>query len=96
MTVMIPKEIRKKLNDYLYYCSLEIYNSITGNNHELNEYSDDGRLLNGYDHNIEAISDTLLGAWVKNGQYIDCGHPFDMACGCYGRKHAGEQTRIKI
>jgi hypothetical protein len=29
-------------------------------------------------------------AWVQNGRYQDCGHPADMDCQCYGRKHAGE------
>lgn len=27
-------------------------------------------------------------AWVVNGLYEDCGHPFE--CGCYGRIHSGE------
>ncbi len=29
-------------------------------------------------------------AWVIDGMYNRCGHPEEMACGCYGRIHAGE------
>jgi hypothetical protein len=29
-------------------------------------------------------------AWVVDGRYVACGHPATMACGCYGRAHAGE------
>jgi hypothetical protein len=29
-------------------------------------------------------------AWVVDGRYVTCGHPPTMACGCYGRAHAGE------
>lgn len=29
-------------------------------------------------------------AWVIDGLYVDCAHPEDMLCGCYGRAHAGE------
>lgn len=32
-------------------------------------------------------------AWVVNGRYIRCGHPESMACGCYGREHAGEVAK---
>ena len=31
-------------------------------------------------------------AWVKAGVYQDCAHPESMACGCYGRVHAGERA----
>lgn len=43
------------------------------------------RLLNGYDYDNQA--------WVVDGKYIRCGHPDSMSCGCYGRLHAGEDTR---
>jgi hypothetical protein len=33
--------------------------------------------------------DYINQAWVKDGRYIACGHPESMACGCYGRVHAG-------
>jgi hypothetical protein len=46
-----------------------------------------GMLLNGYDYENQA--------WVVNGIYVDCGHPSDMACGCYGREHKGEFTKDK-
>ena len=35
-----------------------------------------------YDHQV----------WVKDGVYMDCGHPESMACGCFGRLHAGERA----
>jgi hypothetical protein len=38
-------------------------------------------LFNGYDYRAQA--------WVVNGQYIRCGHPETMNCGCYGKTHAG-------
>jgi hypothetical protein len=44
-----------------------------------------GRLMNGYDYEKQA--------WVINGKYIHCGHPESMKCGCYGRKHEGEETK---
>ena len=44
----------------------------------------DGRLLNGYDYDNQA--------WVKNGRYVQCGHPEYMDCGCYGRVHEGQET----
>ena len=45
----------------------------------------DGRLINGYDYDNQA--------WVLDGRYVLCGHPPDMACICYGRSHAGEETK---
>ena len=41
-----------------------------------------GTLWNGYDYDKQA--------WVFDGVYVRCGHPEDMQCRCYGRKHAGE------
>jgi hypothetical protein len=35
-------------------------------------------------------------AWVKDGKYIRCGHPEAMACGCYGREHAGSPVNLSI
>ncbi len=34
--------------------------------------------------------DYINQAWVKDGRYIACGHTESMACGCYGRIHAGK------
>lgn len=47
------------------------------------EYQD-GRLINGYDY--------VNQAWVIGGLYVDCGHPEDMACNCYGREHKFKET----
>jgi len=47
-------------------------------------YYRDGRLWFGYDYDKQS--------WVKNGVYIECGHPKTMDCQCYGRLHAGEET----
>lgn len=38
--------------------------------------------VNGFDYENQA--------WVVAGRYESCGHPQTMACGCYGRIHAGE------
>ena len=43
-----------------------------------------GRLWDGYDYDRQA--------WVRNGRYVNCGHPKSMDCGCYGRLHMGERT----
>jgi len=43
-----------------------------------------GRLIDGYDY--------LRQCWVIDGQYVDCNHPVNMGCICYGRKHVGEVT----
>ena len=51
-----------------------------------NEYRDN-RLWNGYDYTNQA--------WALNGVYVNCGHPEDMGCNCYGRKHQGEPTTDK-
>ena len=40
--------------------------------------------MDGYDY--------IHQAWVRDGRYVECGHPFDMACNCYGRKHEGQET----
>lgn len=29
-------------------------------------------------------------AWVVQGKYMSCGHPENMNCNCYGKKHQGE------
>ena len=33
-------------------------------------------------------------AWIKDGVYQNCGHPKDVACNCYGRRHAGEEAVV--
>lgn len=43
-----------------------------------------GRLIEGFDYDNQA--------WVQLGVYLDCGHKKDLLCGCYGRKHKGEET----
>jgi hypothetical protein len=46
---------------------------------------DNGRLIAGFDYDNQA--------WVIDGRYVSCGHPDGMECGCYGREHAGEETK---
>jgi len=43
-----------------------------------------GILLNGYDYTNQA--------WVVDGKYVRCGHPDGMNCGCYGKRHEGENS----
>lgn len=31
-------------------------------------------------------------AWTKGGVYLNCGHPDDMPCGCFGRINQGEKV----
>jgi hypothetical protein len=45
-----------------------------------------GRLMHGYDYDKQA--------WVVDGKYVECGHPKTMDCRCYGRIHAGEETKV--
>ncbi len=47
-------------------------------------YDVDGRLINGYDY--------VNQSWVLNGRYVECGHPVEMKCNCYGKLHEGEKT----
>jgi hypothetical protein len=47
-----------------------------------------GRLINGYDYDRQA--------WVKDGRYVQCGHPSSMDCRCYGRVHAGELSKPSL
>ena len=49
---------------------------------ESNNQIENSNLINGYDYEHQA--------WVKNGYYENCGHPDDMNCGCFGRRHADE------
>ena len=28
-------------------------------------------------------------AWVRDGRYMNCSHPWEMRCGCFGRDHEG-------
>lgn len=32
--------------------------------------------------------------WIIDGKYLDCNHPREMECNCYGREHAGKQAII--
>lgn len=43
-----------------------------------------GILKNGFDYDRQC--------WVVDYTIQRCGHPENMACRCYGRKHAGEKT----
>jgi hypothetical protein len=52
------------------------------------DYYQDGRLWDGYDYENQA--------WVKDGKYVNCGHPESQDCQCYGRLHAGEETKNLI
>jgi hypothetical protein len=47
-------------------------------------FNTSGRLIEGFDYDNQA--------WVQLGVYLDCGHVPDSLCGCYGRKHKGEET----
>lgn len=53
-----------------------------------NGYNKQGRLIYGYDYERQA--------WVIDGRYVNCGHPEGVDCGCYGRRHQGEETEIEI
>ena len=35
-------------------------------------------------------------AWVVAGRYTRCGHPADMPCNCYGRRHEGEIADAEV
>jgi hypothetical protein len=47
-----------------------------------------GILVNGFDYDRQA--------WVKDGQYVRCGHPETMRCDCYGKLHQGEPVRVEV
>jgi len=32
--------------------------------------------------------------WIKEGKYLDCGHPETMDCQCYGRLNSGKKAVI--
>lgn len=32
--------------------------------------------------------------WIRDFVIQRCGHPETMDCGCFGKRHAGEQTRV--
>ena len=48
----------------------------------INQINISGALQNGYDYKNQA--------WVINGVYVACNHPFDLDCSCYGKEHEGE------
>jgi len=48
-------------------------------------FDSQGVLLHGFDYENQA--------WVKDGKYLNCGHPIAMLCGCFGRRHEGEPVR---
>jgi len=43
-----------------------------------------GIIVDGFDYDRQV--------WIKDGRYVACGHPETMACGCFGRAHAGVQA----
>lgn len=47
----------------------------------VDQYNAKGLLINGFDY--------INQAWVKDGRYVDCGHP--QVCNCYGHLHMGEE-----
>ena len=47
----------------------------------------DGRLINGFDYEVQA--------WVENGKYVSCGHPPYFDCHCYGKMNEGKETESK-
>ena len=53
-----------------------------------NDEYQEGRLWNGYDYTNQA--------WVLEGRYVRCGHPEEMNCGCYGKEHKNDTTRVII
>ena len=52
---------------------------------ESNDHYQDGRLIDGFDYDVQA--------WALQGRWTDCGHPKEMNCRCYGRIHKGERTK---
>lgn len=40
-----------------------------------------GLIWNGFDYDRQC--------WIQEGIIQRCGHPFEMPCGCFGRKYAG-------
>lgn len=48
-----------------------------------NDVYKDGKLVDGFDYDVQA--------WIKGGVILNCGHPQTMDCGCYGRAHAGKR-----
>ena len=46
------------------------------------DYNAKGELINGFDY--------VNQCWVEGHFILDCGHPSDMKCGCFGRAHKGQ------
>lgn len=40
--------------------------------------------------------DYLNQAFVLRGRYVRCGHPQEMNCNCFGRRHANESVPKEI
>ncbi len=38
--------------------------------------------------------DYLNQAWIVDGRYVNCGHPENMNCGCFGRLHANQLAPV--
>ena len=45
-----------------------------------------GVIKNGYSYEHQC--------WIRDFTVIACGHPIEMDCGCFSRKHGGEQVRF--
>jgi hypothetical protein len=54
---------------------------------ESSDHYQDGRLIDGFDYEVQA--------WAFKGIYVNCAHPENMNCQCYGREHQGEKTKTK-
>jgi len=50
-----------------------------------NDVYKNGRLWNGFDYSNQA--------WVVQGRYVDCGHPEDFHCNCFGRLNEGVSSQ---
>ena len=44
--------------------------------------------------NVSVAFDYTNQAWVVNGLYERCGHAESVACGCFGRAHAGNAADL--
>lgn len=34
--------------------------------------------------------------WIRNFVVVPCGHPPTMECGCFSRRHGGQQVRFSV
>jgi hypothetical protein len=43
---------------------------------------------------VELGFDYTNQAWIQDGVYLNCAHPLDHGCRCYGRLHEGEAPEV--